>query len=199
MFSVMRNGRLMATGSHGRIVPERVAELMVGREMRSLSLQGSAAAGGETVLEVSGVSLPPDEASPGLTDITFHVRDSEIVAIAGVEGNGQSELVQVLAGIRHPESGRLLLGGDDITNAPRRTGAQRGLAIIPEDRHAEGLILPMTLTENVTINRIRQPEYSRAGFWLFLSRLRGFATRMIERFHIYAPSEAVPVRNAVRW
>ena len=194
VFSVMRNGRLMATGPTAESSPERVAELMVGREMRSLSLQGSAAAGGETVLDVSGISLPPDEASPGLTDVTFRVRDSEIVAIAGVEGNGQSELVQVLAGIRHPQSGRLLLGGEDITNAPRRTGAQRGLAIIPEDRHAEGLILPMTLTENVTISRIRQPEYSKAGFWLYLSRLRAFASRMIERFHIHAPSEAVPVR-----
>ena len=102
--------------------------------------------------------------------------------------------MQILAGIRRPESGTIAFDGHDITNETRRTAAKLGLAIIPEDRHTEGLFSPMTLTENVTINRIRHSDFSTARIWLWLAKMRDFATRMIERFQIRVPSERVPVR-----
>ena len=126
--------------------------------------------------------MPPDEASPGLDHLSLSVRAGEIVALVGVEGNGQSELVQVICGIRKATSGRVMFEGRDMTHATRRAGARSGIAVIPEDRQVEGLILPMTLTENVGISNLRDSRYSTGGVWLHVHRLRAFARRMIERF-----------------
>ena len=194
VFSVMRNGRLVATGPTSAATPGQAATMMVGRDIKPLGMRGSAGADGTVVLSVEDLCLPPDEASPGLDHVSLSVRAGEIVALVGVEGNGQSDLVQIISGIRKPSSGKVVFGGRDITEETRRTGARLGIAVIPEDRQVEGLILPMTLTENVTITKLRDSYYSAAGAWLRIRRLRAFARRMIERFLIRTPSEQLPVR-----
>lgn len=197
VFSVMRAGRLVASDETRESSPRQVAEMMVGQALTTLEIPKNEREpqSREIVLRAERLTLPPDEASPGLHDVTFELRRGEILAVAGVEGNGQRELVEVLAGIRQPTEGHVWLDGHEITGTPRKHGAELGLGLIPEDRHAEGLILAMTLTENVAIDRLRRPEFSRAGLWLLLARLRRFARRMIDEYHIRASSEQVTVKT----
>lgn len=194
-FSVMRQGQLVSTAQTSDSSPEQVARLMVGREFsESVSQRSKPPEAGKTVLQVRNVSLPPDEASPGLSNVSFELEAGQIVAIAGVEGNGQRQLVEVLAGLASPTSGQVLVNGNDIKGKSRRQGAKLGLQVIPEDRQAEGLVLKMTLVDNVTLDRVRDPKYSVARVVLRMSSLRRFARQMIERFQVRASSEQTPVR-----
>lgn len=194
-FSVMRHGQLIRTGRTTDSSPAEVAMLMVGREAASLETPTTVEVEpGQVVLRVEGIELPPLEASPGLAGVSFSVREGEIVAVAGVEGNGQVELVEALIGLRKPTAGHIWLRDKDITGVTRRRSARMGLGVIPEDRHAEGLILGMDVAENITLDRIREPEFSRGGIWLLVSRIRGFARRASAAFQIRAPSTRTPVR-----
>jgi ABC-type uncharacterized transport system ATPase subunit len=195
-FSVMRHGKLVHTGRTSDSSPREVASLMVGREVSTLDAPSAGESEpGEVTLRVSEVSVPADEGSPGLSEVSFEVRGGEIVAVVGVDGNGQAELIEVLAGLRRPAAGRIRLRDVDITGFSRRQAARLGLGVIPEDRHAEGLVLPMTAEENLSLDRIREPRFSLGGFWLLASRIRGFVERAIRDFEIHGASARSPVRT----
>lgn len=198
-FSVMRAGRLVASAPTSTSTPAEVASLMVGREVAEFMLHGGGSPDpglpvSSPVLRIRGVSVAPEEASPGLHAITFDLRAGEIVGIAGVEGNGQHELVEVLGGLQQPTSGDVVLAGEEITTEDPRHIAELGLGIIPEDRHGEGLILEMSLTDNLTLDRIRSSDFSRGGVWLHVRRMRRFARRLIDRFTIRTASEQTPAK-----
>ena len=195
-FSVMRRGRLVQTGRSSDSSPREVASLMVGREMDSLEIaRPPEQARGRVALRVSGITVPPDEGSPGLTDVTFELHEGEILGVVGVEGNGQTELIEVVSGLRKPAGGGIWMGGSEITGASRRRASRLGVGIVPEDRHAEGLVLPMTVTENVSLDRLREPEFSRGRFWLLISRIRNFVRSVMATYEIQAASPEVPVRT----
>lgn len=194
-FSVMRRGTLLRTGRTADSSPAEVASLMVGRDLGTLGVPTTGEQErGAVALSVEDVQVPAEEASPGLSSVTFALHEGEILAVAGVEGNGQSELVEVLAGLRAPTGGRIVLGDREITNASRRRSARLGVGVIPEDRQAEGLILPMSVMENVSLDRIREPEFSRHGLWLVIDRIRAFARKAVEDYKIQTSSAKVPVR-----
>lgn len=194
-FSVMRSGRLVASAPTGSSTPADVAELMVGRELSEFTSKGrNQAEQRESILRVRGVGVPPEEGSPGLRDINLDLNPGEIVAIAGVEGNGQRELVEVLAGLRRPMRGTVSLDGEDTTSASRRRTADLGLGLIPEDRQGDALFLEMPITDNLTLDRIRTRDFSFARTWLHVRRIRLFARQMIERFKIRTGSEQVPAK-----
>jgi simple sugar transport system ATP-binding protein len=117
---------------------------------------------GKSVLQVNGLSALNDRGLLALKDINFDVRAGEIVGIAGVEGNGQSELIEVLAGLRQTR-GQVRLGGEDISRATLRQRRQNGLALIPEDRRHQGLNLLGSITENIGATRYFQSRFSRFG------------------------------------
>jgi simple sugar transport system ATP-binding protein len=198
VFSVMRSGRLVATSPTEGSDQAEVARYMVGRDLSDLSTPTLDRSQGRDIstpiLQMHDVSLPPDEASPGLEHVSLDVAPGEIVAIAGVEGNGQRELVEVLAGVRTPSAGVVRIGGVDVTGSGRRRTSKLGLGVIPEDRHEEGLVVEMTVSDNLTLDRLRDRRFSRRGGWLRVGRLRSFARSKIEEFQIAATSERAPTR-----
>jgi simple sugar transport system ATP-binding protein len=146
--------------------------MMVGREVL-LRVDKKPAQTGDPMLVVEGLSVTDDRGLPAVRDVSFEVRQGEIVGIAGVDGNGQSELIDALAGLRKPDAGRVLVGGQDVTSTSVRRHLDDGIGHIPEDRQRRGLVLEFTLAENLAFFAYRKPPVSRLGL---LS-----PARMIER------------------
>jgi simple sugar transport system ATP-binding protein len=121
-----------------------------------------------------------------LDDLSLMIRAGEIVGIAGVEGNGQTELVETLAGLRHPESGRIVLRGHDVTGADPTALRRAGLSYIPEDRHHRGLVLAFSLTENVLLGNTTEPPFSKGGRIDYVASER-ITARLMEEFDVRAP------------
>jgi simple sugar transport system ATP-binding protein len=116
-------------------------------------------------------------------EVSFEVREGEIVAVAGVDGNGQSELIDALAGLRPPHAGRILVGGKDVTGASARNVIDLGVGHIPEDRQRRGLVLDFTLAENLALHDYREEPDSRFG-WLFPRRMIARARRLLREFDV---------------
>jgi ABC-type uncharacterized transport system ATPase subunit len=191
--TVMRQGKEVATVPTSQTTPDAVATMMVGRELERGVARLATEPPGEVVLQVEGVSVPGGHDSPGLTDVSFDLRAGEILALAGVEGNGQRELVEILAGLRRPAAGVVRIAGNELSRVDRRKSAL-GVGLIPDDRHAEGLILEMTVAENVVIDRVTTAQFSR-GILLSLRAIRDFARQVIRLFHIQTPSEQAKART----
>jgi general nucleoside transport system ATP-binding protein len=123
--------------------------------------------------------------------LDLDVRHSEIYGLAGVEGNGQAELVEALVGLRRPDTGRVYLGDDELTNADVRTRREHGVAYIPEDRQARGMVLQMLVTENSILGQQERQPFSRRGL-LDFKAIRSWAVDLIRNFRVKAPSVAAP-------
>ena len=183
--SVMRRGEMEATVATAETSPERLAEMMVGREVL-LRVDKAPARPGRVVLEVEGLRVRDAAGVERLRGIDLTVRAGEILGVAGVAGNGQSELLAVLGGIT-PATGTVRLGGEplDLTGARSdgRTRRRRGIAHVPEDRHRLGLILDFAAWENVGLGYHDRPEYCR-GPMMDGDALRADTRGKIERFDI---------------
>jgi simple sugar transport system ATP-binding protein len=157
---------------------------MVGREVL-LRVEKQPSSPGEPVLSVEDLSVLDERGLPAVRDVSFQVRAGEIVGIAGVDGNGQTELIDALTGLRHADSGRVVVAGEDITGGDARDHIDEGVGHIPEDRQRRGLVLEFSLAENLSLYAYREPPVSRLG-WLS-------PRRMIERAR--APLSAYDVRG----
>jgi len=159
--TVMRRGRVVGVVNTRDSSPAELAMLMVGRKVLFEVEKGPAAAG-KTVLELDGVHALGASKVPRLKGLSVTVRAGEILGVAGVEGNGQTELVEVIAGLRRPTSGRVLLRGEDVTGSSPREMLERGVAHIPEDRLKRGLITEFTVGENLILgSQFRRPYGGR--------------------------------------
>jgi simple sugar transport system ATP-binding protein len=194
VLTVMRRGKVVATHPTRETNPAKVATLMVGHEVPRGVSRRATQPPGNVVLEVNGLSVPGGLDSPGLRNVSLTIRAGEVLALAGVEGNGQRELVEVLAGLRRPTVGRIAIGGAPLDGSGRVQSAALDVRVIPEDCQAEGLVLEMTLSENVVLDRMTTPAFSR-NILLRLGAIRAFAREMIARFGIHAASEQVRVRT----
>jgi ABC-type uncharacterized transport system ATPase subunit len=154
--------------------------MMVGREVL-FRLDKPDVDTGKPVLEVQGVTL-----SQKLQDIDLEVRAGEILGVAGVEGNGQRELAEVIIGLRSPDAGRIVLDGRDVTNASVAENRKLGCGFVPEDRHERGLVLSMTLWENSVLGRQARREYSGAWGLLAIKKIKDLAVRLIKEFDVRA-------------
>ncbi len=179
-----------------------IARLMVGREVL-LRVNKTPARPGPAVLHVENLHAQSDRGLEILHGVSFDVHAGEILGIAGVEGNGQSELVEVLTGMRKPTGGTITItpvkdgsvgAPIDITTMGARASRQMGVAHIPEDRRGSGLVLTESINDNIVLGRQRWPEFSRAGIVLLLRHIRDWATRLIADFDVRTPSSEVPVR-----
>ena len=181
--SVMRRGEMTATVRTAETSPEALAELMVGRKVL-LRVDKAPAQPGEVVLEVEGLRVRDAAGVERLRGIDLRVRAGEILGIAGVAGNGQSELLEVLGGIT-PAEGRVRLDGEplDLRGADGRSRRRQGIAHVPEDRHRLGLILDFAAWENTGFGYHDRPEYAR-GPMLDGDALRHDTRAKIERFDI---------------
>jgi ABC-type uncharacterized transport system ATPase subunit len=181
--TVLRRGKRIDTVPREGATEDGLARLMVGREVL-LRVEKKPAEPGETLLDVSGLSVLDDRGLPKVEDVSFQVRAGEIVGLAGVDGNGQSELIEALTGLRRIESGTVKIAGSAVGPHPKtRKILEAGVGHIPEDRHRRGLVLDFTLAENVALHDYRTPPDSRFG-WLFPRRLLERARVLIKEFDI---------------
>src|SRR6185503_1120318 len=180
--TVMRRGRVVGGGPVKDTSVRELARLMVGRDLL-VSLDRKPAAPGQTVIEVDNLIVFGAGGVPAVLGASLHVREGEILGIAGVNGNGQSELAEAITGMRPVEGGRVSLMGSDVAHLSVGERRVAGMAHIPEDRLTTGLNLETTLDENVVVTRYRERTFSRWGL-LVRSAIRRFAATIVERFSI---------------
>ena len=180
--TVLRRGKKIETVPTAGATEEELARRMVGRDV-VLRIDKTPSQPGEPLLTVEGLHVRDDRGLEKVRRVSFEVRAGEIVAIAGVDGNGQTELIDALTGLRRPESGRILVEGRDVTGASARKHFELGVGHIPEDRQRRGLVLEFSLAENIGLHDYRKKPYSRLG-WLYPKRLVERARRLIAEFDV---------------
>ena len=183
--SVLRRGKYIGTVDVASITKEEMSEMMVGRKV-SLSVEKTPAAPGRTVLEAEHVSVKSHmegHTKLVVNDVSFQVRSGEIVCIAGIDGNGQTELVHAVTGLGETAGGRILINGRDVTKKSIRARNTGGLSHIPEDRHKHGLVLDYNLAYNLVLQQYFEPGFQRWGF-LKDEEIYNYADKLIEDFDI---------------
>jgi simple sugar transport system ATP-binding protein len=164
--------------------------MMVGREV-VLRVEKPPTQPGEVLLSTENLIVVDDRGLEACRGVSLQVRAGEIVGIAGVDGNGQSELIDALTGLRQPASGRIVVCGKDVTNADAREVLDNGMGHIPEDRQRRGLVLDFSLAENLALHDYRTPPESRFG-WLFPRRLVERARRLLKEFDVRGGGPQTP-------
>ena len=191
--TVMRRGKVEATTSPKESNPADLARLMVGRSVL-LRVDKSEAKPGAVLLEVKGLTVHDDRHQVAVNDMSLEVRAGEILGIAGVEGNGQNELVEAIVGLRAPRSGRILLGGRDITQASTHSTLEAGLGFIPADRHRMGIVLELPISDNLVLSRFDRRPFARWIVRVFAA-VREYALKLIKTFDIRAESPDQPAAS----
>ena len=181
----MRDGRVVGEALPEESTQASLAEMMVGREV-ILQVPKGPAHPERVVLDVRGLTTARDRGVP-LRDVTFQVRAGEILGVAGVQGNGQTELVEALTGLRRAQSGNVSLNGEEVTAAPPRRFTELGAAHIPEDRHRYGIVPTYSVAENLVLNTYYRAPFSRRGV-RDDAAIRQHAEDLVEAFDIRTPS-----------
>jgi ABC-type uncharacterized transport system ATPase subunit len=192
--TVLRRGKTIETVPREGATEESLAKLMVGREVLLRVEKTAAAQPGETVLELADLHVRDQRGLEAVRGVSLQVRAGEIVGIAGVDGNGQSELIDAIAGLRKAESGRVLVDGKDVTDEGCKECLDAGLGHIPEDRHRRGLILDFSLAENLALHDYDRPPGSRYG-WLFPKRLVERAKGLLTEFDVRGGTPSTPAAS----
>jgi simple sugar transport system ATP-binding protein len=148
-------------------------------------------AAGEPLLEVDGLSASDDRGLPAVRDVSFTVRAGEIVGLAGVDANGQSELIEVLTGLRRADAGTIRVAGRDVTHASARDKLEAGIGHIAEDRHRRGLVLEFSLAENLCLREYRRPGVARLG-WLSPRRMADRAKGLLRDYDVRGGETGTP-------
>jgi len=194
--SVMRRGEMVATRTTSETSVEELAELMVGRRVL-LRVEKGAANPGEVMLSVENLSVRDSRGVDMVKNVSLDVRAGEIVGIAGVAGNGQSELLQAISGIRRAKTGRVILDGEPIHvtgEADPNSLRHRGLAHVPEDRHHMGLVLAFEEAENTILGYHDDPKYLN-GIFLNIDAIRADAAEKCELYDIRPPNVRLKTAN----
>ena len=180
--TVLRRGKMIGTVPKKGATEEGLARMMVGREVL-LRIEKPPGSPGETLLQIDDLHVVDDREIEKVRGVSFEVRAGEILGIAGVDGNGQTELVEAITGLRRPLAGKIVVAGSAVHAGHARTMLEAGIGHIPEDRQRRGLILEFTLAENIALHDFRYPPDSEHG-WLFPRRLIERARRLIKAFDI---------------
>jgi len=191
--TVLRDGRNVGTVETADTTREELAELMVGREVM-LETETPPATPGETALSVERVTALDDRDVVAVDDVSFSVREGEVFGIAGVDGNGQSELVEAVTGLHALEEGRVELAGRDVTDAARRERTRAGMAYIPEDRQDRGLVMDFDLTENGVLGSQHDAPFAERGR-LDWDRAEGHAREIIDEYDVRPPDAGAEAKS----
>lgn len=180
--TVIRRGKVIDSLAVSETNPDELAAKMVGRRV-SFKRDKKPATPGQPVLIVDKIVAHAASGARVLDEVSLTVRSGEILGIAGVDGNGQSELVEAISGLRRIDSGRITLAGQDITNQPPRKISESGLGHIPEDRHKHGLVLDFTMSENMVLKTYYTAAYNKNGF-LDYEAIEKQAERLTKEFDV---------------
>lgn len=184
--SVMRGGKMIGTVTPQEATSEMLAEMMVGRKV-ILQIDKEPARPGEIVLRVENLQVQDDRHATTVRDVSFQVREGEILGIAGVQGNGQRELVEALTGLRRVVGGKVTLTGHDVTHAPPREITERGTGHVPEDRHKHGLVLSFPVRDNLVLCTYYQAPFAR-GLEIDDYAISERAQKLVTEFDVRTPS-----------
>lgn len=190
--TIIRRGKVIDSFPIGNTNEHELAEKMVGREV-NFTVDKEAKETGDTVLRVENLVVRDNRGIGAVNGLNLEVHGGEIVGIAGVDGNGQSELIEALTGLRKIDSGHIYLNGEEITKLSTRRITERGMAHIPEDRQKRGLVLDFTVAENMVLNTYYQPPFSSGGFIRRDETLKNAET-LIGEFDVRTPSADTPIR-----
>jgi len=188
--TVLRRGRVVGTADPKQASEQQLAAMMVGREVLLLVDKDAAKPGGE-VLEVQNLRVLDDRRAVAVDNLSLQVRAGEVLGIAGVQGNGQTELVEALTGLRAVESGHVKLLGNDMTGAKPRAILETGVAHIPEDRHRHGLVLSYPIADNLVLSTYYHEPFAH-GIQVDAEAIEQNAQRLVKEFDVRTPSTLTP-------
>ena len=195
--SVLRKGKYIGTVDVADCSKDDLSRMMVGRDVE-FAVQKAPAQPKDVVLDVQNLSVASKVSKKmAVNDVSFQVRAGEIVCIAGIDGNGQSELVFGISGLEHVAGGTVKLLGNDITSAPIRKRSLMGMSHIPEDRHKHGLVLDYTLEDNIVLQRYFQPEFTNKFGFLRRKNIRTYAERLIEQYDVRSGQGPITISRAM--
>lgn len=188
--TVIRRGKSIETVEIAGATNADLAEMMVGRSV-SFKTEKQASQPKEVVLSIKDLVVNENRGVPAVKNLSLDVRAGEIVGIAGIDGNGQSELIQAITGLRKVESGSIELKGDSIVGLHPRQITELSVGHVPEDRHRDGLILEMMISENIALQTYYKEPHSKNGI-LNYSNITSYAKKLMKEFDVRAASEIVP-------
>jgi len=189
--TVLRGGRVVGSATPAEATRDSLAALMVGRPVL-LRVEKGAAHPGNVVLEVTHLAVAGDRGNIAVSDLSLEVRAGEIVGLAGVEGNGQTELIEALTGLRRPSHGRIEIAGRPLTHGSPRDFIEAGVAHIPADRQKFGLVLTHSVSENLVLSTYYQRPYAQ-GILRHFHAIWSHAQQLIRAFDIRTPNAGTPV------
>jgi simple sugar transport system ATP-binding protein len=190
--TILRSGRVVDSMLTEKTSKEELARKMIGRKVL-FQIEKPEGTPGQVVLELENVDALNDKGLPALKSISFHICSGEILGVAGVAGNGQRELAEVISGLRSVTNGSILVNGQDKTNCTPLKAIRAGISHIPGDRLGVGLAANLPVSDNLTMKAYRQPPITR-GFFLDHKKLQGFAKNLIRTFSITPPLPETPAR-----
>ena len=194
--SVLRKGKYIGTVNTAETNAEELSRMMVGHDVQ-LVVDKTPAQPGQTVLSVKNLHIPSHlYKHDAVKGVTFSVRQGEIVCIAGIDGNGQTELVFGITGLERCSEGQIFLNGEEITHAPIRKRSITGLSHIPEDRHKHGLVLDFSLEQNMVLQSFEEPRFQKMGFIKF-DEVRKYSERLIEEYDIRSGQGPVTIARSM--
>ena len=195
--TVLRKGKYVGTVDVATTSKEELSEMMVGRKVQ-LVMEKTPLKPGESVLTVQNLTVRSKKhGKPVVNNVSFNVHRGEIVCIAGIDGNGQSELVYAISGLEPASGGTITMCGVDITHAPIRRRSILGMSHIPEDRHKHGLVLDYTLEDNMILQRYFEPEFTDKFGFLRRKNIRAYAERLIEQYDVRSGQGPVTVARSM--
>lgn len=191
--TVLRGGKSVATVNTKDTNKEELARLMVGRDV-FLRFDKKPCSPGDPVLQMQGVECLNNKGLKALKELTFTLQAGEVLAIAGVDGNGQSELVETITGLRKVTAGKVMVNGRDVTNKHPRDILEQKVAHIPEDRHRRGLVMDMSVKENIMLMSYYQKPFAKGLFldWDFIDK---HSQEIVEQYNVKTPGIETLARN----
>ncbi|MDD6194475.1 MAG: ABC transporter ATP-binding protein [Lachnospiraceae bacterium] len=189
--SVLRKGKYIGTVDVSDTTPEKLSAMMVGRDVNFV-VDKKPCNPGDVVLDVQHMTVASKRhKNDAVNDVSLQVRRGEIVCIAGIDGNGQTEFAYGLSGLEPLKEGKIILNGEDITNSSIRKRLTSGMSHIPEDRHKHGLVLDYSLEDNLVLQRYFEPEFTNKFGFLKRRAIREYANRLIEQYDVRSGQGAI--------
>ena len=189
--SVLRKGKYIGTVDIKDTTPEKLSAMMVGRDVNFV-VEKKPAKPGEVVLDIEGMTVASKHhKNNAVNNVSLQVHRGEIVCIAGIDGNGQTEFVYGLSGLEPLKSGKITMNGEDITEMSIRKRLTSGMSHIPEDRHKHGLVLDYSLEDNIVLQRYFEPQFTNKFGFLKRKEIRKYANRLIEQYDVRSGQGAI--------
>lgn len=195
--SVLRKGKYVGTVETKNTTPEKLSAMMVGRNV-SFAVEKKEAEPGDVVLDIQGMTVASKRhKNNAVNNVSLQVHRGEIVCIAGIDGNGQTEFVYGLSGLEPLKSGKIIMNGEDITHSTIRQRSVKGMSHIPEDRHKHGLVLDYSLENNIVLQRYFEPQFTNGAGFLKKKEIREYASRLIDQYDVRSGQGPVTMARAM--